>query len=72
MPNAARRIDDLSCPQFHLVAKLKERIKNDPQDPLIDDFAKILFGYALIAEGSELDEPQDFNQALLHVVGKAI
>jgi molecular chaperone HtpG len=66
-----KRIMEIN-PDHELVAKLKERINNDPQDSLIDDFAKILFGYALIAEGSELDEPQDFNQALLHVVGKAI
>jgi hypothetical protein len=24
VPNAARRIDDLGCPELHLVAKLKE------------------------------------------------
>jgi hypothetical protein len=31
-----------------------------------------LYGYALLAEGSELDDSPKFNQALLRVIGKAI
>jgi molecular chaperone HtpG len=42
------------------------------EDPALDDFANILFGYALLAEGSEMPEPQKFNESLLRVVTKAI
>jgi|SRR5439155_5250959 len=66
-----KRIMEIN-PDHEIVVKLHERLKSDPQDPVIDDFANILFGYALLAEGSELDDPQHFNQALLHVIGRAI
>ena len=44
----------------------------NPEDPALDDFANILYGYALLAEGSEMPEPQKFNEALLRVVTKAV
>jgi molecular chaperone HtpG len=44
----------------------------NPEDPLLDDFANVLFGYALLAEGSEIADPQKFNKSLLRVLGKAI
>lgn len=41
-------------------------------DPRLADFANILYGYALLAEGSEISGPQQFNEALLCVVAKAV
>jgi len=69
--NRQTRIMELN-PDHDIVLKLRDRLKNDPNDPIVDDFASILFGYALLAEGSELDDPQKFNQALLNVIGKAV
>jgi molecular chaperone HtpG len=69
--NRQTRIMEIN-PDHQIVLKLRDRLKNDAADPLIDDFASILFGYALLAEGSELDDPQKFNQALLNVIGKAV
>jgi molecular chaperone HtpG len=66
-----KRIMEIN-PDHEIVVKLRERLKNDLKDASIDDFAAILFGYALLAEGSELDDPQEFNQALLRVVGRAV
>lgn len=66
-----KRIMEIN-PDHEIVMKMGERLKNDAADPLLDDFANILYGYALLAEGSELDDSPKFNQALLRVLGKAI
>ena len=42
------------------------------KDKFEDDYAEVLYGYALLAEGSELADPQKFNQALIRVLGKAV
>jgi molecular chaperone HtpG len=66
-----KRIMEIN-PDHEIVVKMSERLKQDAADPLLDDFANILYGYALLAEGSELDDSPKFNQALLRVLGKAI
>jgi molecular chaperone HtpG len=66
-----KRIMEIN-PDHEILVKLRERLQSNPDDPIVDDFANVLFGYALLAEGSELEEPQKFNQALLKVLGKAL
>jgi len=66
-----KRIMEIN-PDHEIVVKMKERLNQDAADPLLDDYANILYGYALLAEGSELDDSPRFNQALLRVLGKAI
>ena len=66
-----KRIMEIN-PDHEIVVKMRDRLKQDSADPLLDDYANILYGYALLAEGSELDDSPKFNQALLRVLGKAI
>jgi molecular chaperone HtpG len=66
-----KRIMEIN-PDHELVVKMRERIKTNPDDPLFDDFAQVMYGYALLAEGSELEDPQAFNQAVLHVLAKSM
>jgi molecular chaperone HtpG len=61
-----KRIMELN-PNHEIVAKLRDRA----EDSTFDDFAEVLYGYALLAEGSELTDPLKFNQALVRVLGKA-
>jgi len=58
-----RRIMELN-PTHPILIKLHEHFQNDKEDPLIGDYAELLFGYGLLAEGSELPEPVVFNQRL--------
>jgi molecular chaperone HtpG len=51
---------------------MREVYAANAEDPRLEDFANILYGYALLAEGSEITEPQKFNDALLRVVAKAL
>ena len=59
-------------PEHELVVKMRDRLNADPEDPLLDDFAQVMYGYALLAEGSELDDPLQFNQAVMHVMAKSM
>jgi molecular chaperone HtpG len=51
-------------PSHDIVARLKARFDQDAADPVIDDYAELLFGQGLLVEGSELPDPVRFNRAL--------
>jgi molecular chaperone HtpG len=58
-----RRIMELN-PSHDILLKLKERFDKDQNDPIIDDYGQLLFGYGLISEGSELEDAVRFNRAV--------
>ena len=58
-----RRIMELN-PKHEILARLTERFEKDAADPLLEDYAQLLFGYGLIAEGGELPDPVRFNRAV--------
>jgi len=66
-----KRIMEIN-PDHELVGKMRALHAANPEDPALVDFANILYGYALLAEGSEIPEPQKFNDALLRVASKAV
>src|SRR5688572_18920774 len=66
-----KRIMEIN-PDHELVARMRALHAANADDPALDDFANILYGYALLAEGSEMPEPEKFNESLLRVVTKAI
>lgn len=55
-----------------VVRKLQERFAKDKTDPALRDYAELLYGYALLAEGSELEDPGPFNKALEGVMIQAV
>src|SRR5262245_46655041 len=59
-------------PDHELVTKMRDRLAANADDPLLDDFAHVMYGYALLAEGSELDEPQRFNDAVMRIMAKSM
>ena len=58
-------------PDHELISRMRELHEANPADPALNDFANILYGYALLAEGSEITDPLQFNDALIRVVVKA-
>ena len=38
----------------------------------MDDYAQLLFGYALLAEGSELPDPARFNRAMADLMARSL
>ena len=47
-----------------IVRKLHERFDKDKTDPVIDEYAELLYGYALLSEGVKLPDALKFNRAL--------
>jgi len=66
-----RRILELN-PGHEILAKLRERFDKDQNDPAIDDYAHLLFGYGLISESSELEDPVRFNKAMADLMAKSL
>ncbi len=58
-----RRIMELN-PKHEIYLKMEERFRKDGGDQILNDYADLLFGYALLAEGSELSDPVQFNRVL--------
>ena len=66
-----RRIMELN-PANEVVQKLKARFDADPEDPAIADYAEVLFGWGLIAEGSPIHDPVRFNQLVADLMAKGL
>ncbi len=66
-----RRIMELN-PDHDIFIKLLARYQNDAQDSLIGEYAELLFGYGLLAEGSELDDPVRFNQLVADMMRRTL
>jgi molecular chaperone HtpG len=59
-----RRILELN-PSHEIFTKLNERFNKDHEDEAIKSYAELIFGYAMIAEGSEVADPIRFNRLLI-------
>jgi molecular chaperone HtpG len=62
-----RRIMELN-PKHQIFQKMQERYQKDKDDQIIGDYAELLFGYALLAEGSELPDPVRFNKLVAELI----
>jgi molecular chaperone HtpG len=56
-----RRILELNL-NHEIFVKLQERFQQNNEDKAIREYAELLLGYPLIAEGSEILEPTKFNR----------
>jgi molecular chaperone HtpG len=66
-----RRILELN-PNHEIFAKLQERFRQDIEDKAIGEYAELLFGYASLAEGSEIPEPAKFNRLVVEIMLKTL
>jgi len=57
-------------PDHPVLTKMNESYKKNRHDPLLSDYAELLLGYALLAEGAELPDPVKFNKTLLSLMEK--
>lgn len=64
-----KRILELN-PKHDIVRKLQERYEKDSKDPIVGEYAELLYGYAALAEGSELPDPVRFNQLLAGLMAR--
>ena len=66
-----KRILELN-PKHAIAGKLQERFETDQGDPLLVDYAHLLLGYALLAEGSTLPDPARFNRGIGDLMVKGL
>jgi molecular chaperone HtpG len=66
-----RRILELN-PNHEIFVKLQERFRQNKEDKAIGEYAELLFGYALLAEGSEIPEPAKFNRLVVGLMLKTL
>lgn len=64
---AQKRVLELN-PDHEITTKLQARFEKDKDDAVIDEYAQLLFGYALLAEGSKLPDPGEFNRLLVRLM----
>jgi molecular chaperone HtpG len=55
-----------------IVTRLYDRFKANGEDPFIGDSIELLFELALVAEGSEIEDPVRLNQLALDLLQKAV
>ncbi len=66
-----KRIMELN-PTHPILAKLHDRFQQDKEDASLDEYAELLFGYGLLAEGSELPDPVTFNQRVAELMVRGL
>ena len=66
-----RRILELN-PTHPLLSKLQERVQRDKDDALLGDYAELLLGYGLLAEGSELHDAVRFTQLVANLMVRSL
>jgi molecular chaperone HtpG len=66
-----RRILELNA-GHPIVEGLLRRHAGAADDPVVGDYAELLFGYATLAEGSELPDPQAFNRRLVELMARGV
>ncbi len=59
-------------PDHELVKKLHARYEANPNDPVLADYAQLLWGHAMIADGGEIKDVARFNKSLLAVATKGL
>jgi molecular chaperone HtpG len=66
-----RRIMELN-PDHRILAGLRERFDKDQEDPVISEYADLLLGYGLLAEGTELPDTARFNRAVADLMARGL
>jgi len=66
-----KRIMELN-PRHDIVVKMRERYASNSADPKLGKYAELLYGYALLAEGSELPDPPQFNRLLAELMTETL
>ena len=72
-PDTPRQKRILEVNGTHEVVKgLQERFETDKTDPALREYAELLYGYAMLAEGAEIADPGPFTKALEGIMMRAV
>ena len=70
MGGKQKRIMELN-PDHPIVSSMKKRFESDEKDPVLPEYAHLLLGQALLAEGSELSDPGGFSRRVAELMVRA-
>ena len=59
-------------PKHALLTKLRCRLVEDPKAPDLESYARLLYGQALLAEGSQLPDPAGYGRLIAELMTKAL
>jgi molecular chaperone HtpG len=68
---AVKRTLELN-PEHPVVVKMNERFQADAADPVLGDYAELLFDYAILSDGGTLPDPVKFNKLVVELIAKNI
>ena len=71
MGGPQKRIMELN-PKHEVLEKLQQKFGADQKDPVLEDYAHLLLGYAFLAEGSDLPDPGRFNKLVGELMVKGL
>jgi molecular chaperone HtpG len=66
-----RRILELN-PNHELFASMLDRYQKNKEDEVLGEYAELLLGYSLLAEGSEIPDPTRFNRHVVKLMLRTI
>jgi len=66
-----KRVLELN-PEHELLAKLQQRYQLDPQSDELKGYARLLYGQALLAEGSQLPDGADYGRLIVDLMNRAL
>jgi molecular chaperone HtpG len=59
-------------PKHELIGKLRCQFEADPNGPALKDYARLLYGQALLAEGSPLPDPAAYGRLIAELMAKTL
>lgn len=59
-------------PDHPMLAKLQDLFERDATDPALTDYAQLLYGQAVLAEGGELPDPANFSKLIGNLMLKTL
>jgi molecular chaperone HtpG len=66
-----KRILELN-PTHPLLAKLQALVERDKADPALGQYAELLYGQAILAEGGQLPDPAAFGQRIADLLLRVV
>ncbi|HEO66386.1 MAG TPA: molecular chaperone HtpG, partial [Spirochaetes bacterium] len=63
----SKRIMEIN-PDHQLIEKMKGLFETNKDEPRLKDYAELLYDQALIAEGSKIPDPVQFNERLSNLM----
>jgi len=59
-------------PKHPILEQLQKRFESNSDDPILTEYAELLYGQALLAEGSQPPDPSKFSKTITELMTRAL